>query len=352
MNRIIAVIERKSMIVGVCGLGYTGSGAVMDLMKEFRGIQIQDGDEFGILYRPDGLEDLAYHVLNKRSRYMSCDAAIYRFRELIRRSFGQRTSLGNGISSTVLRLTDEYIEDICQVTWSGTWGFDAANHSRAYNSFKGHIAMPLAKKIESKYNIDCYPYRKMYLSVAPELFIERTRKYVSDLILTMGYSDRGILVMNQLFSGDCPECGFQFINNPKAIVVDKDPRDLYFLGKFEVRDQCTWMPTNDVNSFIKYYRTIRKGIKDNDNVLRIRFEDLIYEYEITLSKIMAFIGVKREDHIHPKKYFNPDVSKNNTQLFIKYSDYKEDINKIETELSDWLFPYENYEKMTVFGRSF
>lgn len=341
------------MVVGVCGLGFTGSGAVIDLLKEFQDIQIQDGDEFGITYRPDGLEDLSYHLLSKRSRYMSCDVAIYRFKKYVQRLFGPRTSLGRGISETVMKLTDEYISDICQVTWFGTWGFDAYYHSRLYNSIKGHFALPLVAKLEKRISITGYPYRKMYLSISPKDYYERTRQYVSDLIKVMGYDENKVLVMNQLFAGDSPQSSFPFFNNPKAIIVDKDPRDLYFLGKFEVHNQCAWMPTNDVESFIKYYKTIRSSLKMQDNnILYVRFENLVYEYKSTISKIIDFLNLSETKHIESLKYFNPNLSKNNTQLFRKYPAFKEETHRIEEELSDWLFPYDRYETLIKFGRSF
>ena len=75
--------------------------------------------------------------------------------------------------------------------------------------------------------------------------------------------------------------------------------------------------------------------------MRVRFEDLIYDYDKKVSEIANFLGFKDSDHINKKSRFNPDISIKNTQLFRK-NDYKDEIKIIEEKLSNYLydFPYE------------
>ena len=85
-------------------------------------------------------------------------------------------------------------------------------------------------------------------------------------------------------------------------------------------------------------------------VLRIKFEDLIYNYDKELKKIEKFLNFKKEEHINPKSRFNPEISIKNTQLFNK-KEYIKEVKIIEKELSNYLydFPYEikNDVKETV-----
>ena len=68
------------MIIGVCGLGYTGSGAVQDLLKEYEEIEDLTGDyEFGFVYKPDGILDLRHHLVEAPCRDLSSNVAIKRF---------------------------------------------------------------------------------------------------------------------------------------------------------------------------------------------------------------------------------------------------------------------------------
>ena len=73
------------MELGVCGYGYTGSGALVSLLKEFDGISFLGGNvfEFTLSYTNDGLEDLEFSLCTNPSKGTRCDTAIYRFKLLV-----------------------------------------------------------------------------------------------------------------------------------------------------------------------------------------------------------------------------------------------------------------------------
>lgn len=74
------------MVVGLCGFGYSGSGAVFDLLLEYTGLRVSKDCEMSFLYRPDGLTDLHYHLTHP-ARFFSSDYAIKRFRYKIHKFF-------------------------------------------------------------------------------------------------------------------------------------------------------------------------------------------------------------------------------------------------------------------------
>ena len=80
---------------------------------------------------------------------------------------------------------------------------------------------------------------------------------------------------------------------------------------------------------------------NSNKVLRIRFEDLIYNYDDEVKRITKFLGFTSKDHINKKSRFDPDISIKNTQLFRK-KEYQEESKIIERELEKYLynFPYE------------
>ena len=170
----------------------------------------------------------------------------------------------------------------------------------------------------------------------------------------LGYNKTEIIVLNQPFAGNNPKASFPYYEKPKAIIVDKDPRDLYFQCKYEVKSNCTWTPCYEVKKYIEYYKAIRKEMprKSETDILFLRFEDLIYEYDKTIERIESFIGLDHNKHTNVKRYFDPEISINNTQLFRKYKQYHDDIELIEHELSDFLYPYDNYPVKTHFGASY
>lgn len=112
------------------------------------------------------------------------------------------------------------------------------------------------------------------------------------------------------------------------------------------------MPRQDVKVFVEYYKRIRENQerKDTDRILFIRFEDAIYNYDETVKRIENFLGCK--NHAEPKKYFNPEISINNTRLIDRYPQCKEEIEYIEQMLPEYLFDFSKYPKVDYSGVMF
>lgn len=333
--------------IGVCGLGYTGSGAVIDLLREFDDASVREDPEFSLVYTPDGLEDLEYHLVKAPSRYMSSDIAIKRFISYVK----GRNNRGSGIrlatNDSFYNLSIEYISSIIQLKWLGYWGHDFVTASFLKKNIQFRIfnsrLTPILGKI-LKRNLDLPPVRDMYLSVNPDGFYEKSRQYIFKLITAMGVDASKTIVLNQPYAADHPTKSFVFFENPLAIIVDRDPRDLYLLIKRVTLDAGRFIPVKSVQDFVTYYKIIHENQEDvsaEKNVLRIQFEDLIYDYSRTLDDIKGFTGLCQ--HSRPKMCFKPDVSINNTQLFTKYKEYEQDILYIEDQLKEWLYPFEKYE---------
>jgi hypothetical protein len=190
-------------------------------------------------------------------------------------------------------------------------------------------------------------------SANPEYFVETTKKYIDAILVRYMGRQRGRnFVLDQPFSPNNPEKSFPYFENPAAIVVDRDPRDLYLYEKFYRRPHKRngLFPT-DVEGFVSVYRNLRENMPylKSNNVLNIRFEDMIYEYDRTTKKIVDFLDLK--EHSHPKTIFKPEISASNTRLFDVFND-KENIHYIERELPEYLYPYQNYEKLENRGRIF
>ena len=52
-----------------------------------------------------------------------------------------------------------------------------------------------------------------------------------------------------------------YIDNCKCIIVDRDPRDIYLLN--ENVNKASFIPSNNINKFIKWYRDFKKWLLDN-----------------------------------------------------------------------------------------
>ena len=344
------------MVIGLCGFGYSGSGAVYDLLREYSGMTVTQDCEMSFVYRPDGITDLQYHLFHP-ARFFSSDYAIKRFRNKIHKFFRLHPEFwGLKDYNGIYKLTDTYLDSLTDVKWRGWWTQDASYmEGTAYFIYRllNKLTVPvpaLNLKMQRKFY-----YRDMCLSVCPNSFIEKTQQYLVDLYSILGYDIvNDTVILNQAFSADNPTASSVFYRNAKAIVVDKDPRDLYLLLKRESFKDCAWTPTDNVMDFIKYYRLMRRdyqGINKETDLL-IKMEDLVYEYESSVTNIENYLNTKKERHKYPLMYFNPQKSINNTQLFRKYPDMKKDIDLIEKELEDYLYDFDKYPVKTSFGRAF
>jgi hypothetical protein len=91
-------------------------------------------------------------------------------------------------------------------------------------------------------------------------------------------------------------------------------------------------------------------LRERDDVIFFNFEELVYDYENTSKRVAEFVGVT--ERIHKGEYFKPSHSRNNTQLFKKYTGFESDIKKIEKELPEYIFPFENYPDIEPEGGMF
>ena len=117
---------------------------------------------------------------------------------------------------------------------------------------------------------------------------------------------------------------FHYFDDPYAIIVDRDPRDIYLIVKRISYLVGTFIPHDDVRDYVDYYRIIRRHQEDDEKrVLRIRFEDLVYNYDDTVQTIERFLNIRNHDRIG--SHFKPEVSITTTNLKRVYPDEAENI---------------------------
>ena len=343
------------MIIGVCSYGNTGSGAVFDLLKEYDELEVvaREGSdfEFKFTYMPDGLEDLEFHLCQSPNRWMSGDYALKRFKNLME-FYGKPYSLiSRKTNNQYYTLTKEFFDDIVQVKWTGRRLFKYM-HQGEWGIFIYRLRFKVQTVFYKRFHkeVKAFPSEEMYFSYCPDNFLSASKKYIASLITCMKKTNKEKIVLDQPFSGDYPEKSFKYFDDPFAIVVDRDPRDLYITAKYIYPNIDCWIPTQSIDGFITYYRQMRcNSTNVNERILRIRFEDLIYEYELTCDKIQKFLNISSKPN---RKYFDPSISIQNTQLYKLYPNEHENIMKIENHLKNWLYPFEKYgevkEHNTVF----
>jgi len=342
------------MIVGVCGYGATGSSPVLDLLREFEDIQVLDDFEFIYCYQFDGLQDLEYHLVKNPVRNTSGDVAINRF---LRAARAIKTPFIAKPTDTkaFLDITHRYIDSLIQAKYKGMDWIDVRSGNVLKNTVNlamKRIVLPLLYENRMKKPCYIWPNRDMYLCIDPDDFYEKSKQYIRDILSIMGADMNRIILLNQPFAGNAPEQSFHFFDDPKAIVVDRDPRDLFLHAKYVSMSMRKFMPTKNVSDFVEYYRNLRKKQerKDTERVLFLQFENLIYNYENSLERIKSFLNVN--NHKLPRNYFNPDYAISNTQLSLRYPNEISNVRYIEKHLPEHLFHFDEYVDVSIQGQPF
>lgn len=341
-------------------MGYMGSGssAITDLISEFKDCQNEyKSYEYVLLHCPNGLFDLEDKLLIGNNAIRS-DEAIRSFETQMNKLYNKKFWwVGNYqkiISPNFMKMTEEYIGRIQQFNFPGYWYTHEEVNTKMFLKLLIRKPIKILTGNKVKFNKVLKYSDGMRISyITSEKFYEESHKYIYDIIDVVSKGKDNIILDQFLLPFNLFRVDNYFDDRLKAIAVERDPRDVFIINKYiwQKKQICVPFPL-DVNEFCSFYKKMRESEKEcnSNKVLRIRFEDLIYNYDDEVKRITKFLGFTSKDHINKKSRFDPDISIKNTQLFRK-KEYQEESKIIERELEKYLynFPYEinNDVKETV-----
>lgn len=347
------------MIIGACGFGATGSSVVTDYLKEFDCVTVKDDLEFTYVTANDSLLYLEERLMHPHGRTEDSIYGFSRFEGMVQRS--KRKYQIHGLSPECFEESArKFLDSITMTKWY--WEIRRRKKGSRY-SIKNIIRWYYINKVIPKYEKkhgkrwEGWPLDEVRLSVMPSNFYEAAQTHVDELLKGVGLDQNNIIALDQPFSGANPQACFPFFHDPYAVVVDRDPRDLYVFGKTKLMGKMHFFPIDTVEDFIIYYRSLRKDrpyLEPNPRVLCVRFEDMVYEYEKTMPKLREFLHLP--ENPRPKSVFDPDLSIANTQVFRRFPQFADDVKKIEKELSEYCFDFSKYpepdfNKKMFYGKS-
>lgn len=337
------------MIFTTTGCYGTGSSAVTDLMREFEGISCISNKEIRVLHDPDGVSDLEYNLIENPNRHNTSHSIKKfkrRMRELDHIWFIPRFSryFGKGF----IEIADRYIGSISEMEYHGTWHYDVYERGKLF-----YIASRIFDKISVAtgriFHITPNSWglipkdEPAYLGITSEPdFLEATRRFIDELRdLTFG-NQKEYVFFDQLVPPSNFERYLRYVNDLKVILVERDPRDIFLMEK------VVWSggiaPVEDVEQYCKWFhwtRNLYKKLPFPKEVLLIKFEDLIFDYERTKDDIVNHFGISHLHHVRKGQFFKPEVSVVNTQLWKKLDGYEREIKMIERELSEYCYDYKS-----------
>ena len=335
-------------VITCTGYYNTGSSAIGDILKEFDCVQDYGDVELRIAHEPDGLADLEYNIVENNHRHNTSNA-IKRFMKLCKYYNGNIISKRYRaiFGEKFITYCKEYIESLIQLKCKSWWQFDQIYKGKVIY-FVDVLYSRLYKKIhfwkdptQIRGTLFCKNEMAYFTYISESEFINKTQIFTSKLINECWDKKSDYLILDQLIPSTNTSRYIRYYRNLKVIIVDRDPRDIYLL---ELENPYGVVPT-DVREFCLWYKIIRehkKYEKHAKEVLCIQFEDLIYKYEQTRLNICKFVGINEKlctDKLH---YFKPSVSINNTRKWLN-TQYKNEIEYIEDNLSEYLYDYTGLE---------
>lgn len=336
-------------IITVTGYYGTGSSAVTDLVSELDNVHSLGEYEMRFLHDPNGISDLEFKIVENFNRHNSSYAVKHylQYAKFLNSVAGYK-KYAKIFNDKFMKYTYEYLDALVEFQYRGSWHYDVIDKGisfyildRIANKFISKLNRCLKRQVFSPFNVLKANEMVVYgVNPSAQNFLQATQCYIKNLLLELNAGNKEFLMIDQITASSNINRYLRYFIDPIYVfLVDRDPRDLFIL------DKLYWGGNgfpSDVTRFCKHYKLLRctkSKELENKAVCGIQFEDLVYKYAATKNRIFTFIGVDSSHHYKPLTYLQPDISINNTQLWLKYPEYNEDIRYIEANLPEYLYDY-------------
>ena len=184
-----------------------------------------------------------------------------------------------------------------------------------------------------------------------EKYFEASKRYLKNVLdgfRTLNNLDTNSIITlhNAIppYSTKFIERGSRYFDQCKVVIVDRDPRDIFL--NYPKDSYGRYIPTTDsihkkAQGFIHFYKSIRKyqdEVRSKSNVLFLRFEDCVINYDEYLNRLYSFSNLNSDLHKNKGTIFKPELSIKNIGM---WKDSKGDmlraIDLIERELTQYLY---------------
>ena len=347
----------NNIYLAITGYYGTGSSAILDLLKEYEGVNIANptpGDyEHIIFYADGGLIDLGSILLNDCSPYNS-DAAINRFVHCVKRlnhnDFGWYGAYQKYYGNALLDISNDFINSISKKNTRRN-----TNHAlRVKFSILKVLLQIVAKiiygrKIAKLGRVYIYDRDPCFFAMPTvEEFYNAARIFTTKYMSMCCSEIAQVNVFDHLLWPQHHKLiKHYFGNNFKMIIVNRDPRDVFILNKYywHVPPNAVTKPVFPVDPYDfaeEWKRTVVTSMTNDPSLLFINFEDLIYNYERTTQRIESFCNLDSQTHLNMRQTFDPLKSIENTQVFYVENKWQKEAEILNNLLPAYCynFPYQ------------
>lgn len=356
-------------IVDLSGFMFSGKAAVSDILSEFDQVYVPNNrQEFDLLRVGGGLIDFKNTVQDWSP--VRTFAALERFEKVIAK-LSRSISFSEGFFNVgwdykkkypaLGDTLDEFLKSIIVLEWSSPWPYSeleadsldllntrislSLNSKKIYIRAAANFLLFLSEKIVHRKYLKIHNDDggiKQYRLVSLEKFVEAAQIFVNRLIWEgLDRNKYQIAVVHNALEPFDPGRNLDLLGpDAKCIVVDRDPRDIYATSvSYQVgfNDNVALYKAvagaDNIHTFIARYNIYRSRVKEHSQVLRIDFDDVVSNYEKSLSRICDFLELDQSFHKRKFSAFNPEVSATNLKMWQneKFSHMETYFNLIKDE---------------------
>lgn len=315
-------IIQEYNVIAVHGTGGSGSGALMDFMREIEGnaclgmsqswAKVRKGGipiEFDILRLAGGL--LEIKKLCDTRNYFIADAIFHNSVDLFNFNLQQ-------IKPYISKEDFERLENAVLYFFHKQIAFIIEGDSMIMNY---HLYYS-KKQISSK-------FRAYWPSILNEdEFMIEVQRLLCAFFSVLFDANKNITLVHPFADTGYRLAQMQeLIPHLKLLIITRNDCDVYVQGSL-----LKWNMWYNVEQFIKRKSYLNEATLIPDG-LHIKFEDLVCDYDETRQKILNYLDIPEFKH-HSKTIFDPSISIQNVNIYKKYPQYENDCKLIKSTLNN------------------
>ncbi len=285
-------------LVFVCGFGWSGSGAVHDLIMEYAPVTGFPA-EFNLARAAGGV--FGFERAFTTNNIFERDAALRVFMALIDNIY---VSTKKCYGEEFLHETKTFLEGLIDYITCSAEPFEHCPHLAALGTRAIFRIFGDASDVSGNAT-----FFLKELSVAE--YRKRASAYLNRILNQIEVPD--YLLIDQ----GCADCSADmerfadYFGSFKAIYTYRDPRDVFASANLARRrgEKRGHVPSDPL-IFVKWYNRALAPFNGlhHPNLMLLRFEDLVVDTESTVSQIESFLGLSPSDHTTPHTRFIPEES--------------------------------------------
>ena len=309
-------------VVIVAGYGWSGSSAVIDLLKEYDRVSAPPA-EFRLIRDPHGLVQLEHALVEDWepiNSFAAINDYIWLCKKLNRNQKNKLLPIGlsykRKINKRFLDITLDYVNKLTMFKYSFY-----CYYTQFKQTYFSYLLNKVMRKIVSVFRLKGESALKanqvVFSQPSKEQFRSITMDYLEELFKeTMEKNHSNLLILDQAVSPNNSDWALKYFRHAKVIVVDRDPRDIYadlITHKSLIGNDLT--DPNNIDKYLAWHNALRKNLKISKDVLYVNFEDVVLNYEETKTKIESFSNLSCSEHSNKFSYFDPKKSIHNIGIW-------------------------------------